>query len=105
MASTAAYELFVGSRNGLEVCHSCDNPSCVNPNHLWVGTAAQNNRDAIKKGRAVLYNNCKLTIEEVKEIKKLYKVEKVSHRQLAEKFNISKTQITRILAKSCWDIV
>lgn len=52
-AQRVAYYLTTGEWPGdLRVCHSCDNPPCVRPSHLWLGTATENMRDMHLKGRA-----------------------------------------------------
>jgi hypothetical protein len=50
-AHVYSYETFVGPTNGLCVLHRCDTPWCVNPDHLFVGTRTDNNKDRAKKGR------------------------------------------------------
>jgi len=52
-ANRVAYELFKGEVGEFHVCHTCDNPRCVNPEHLFLGTRSDNMKDAYDKGRLV----------------------------------------------------
>ena len=90
-------------------CHSCDNPSCVNPHHLWLGTQSENNRDRHNKGRTRtghLYGEdnpqSKLTKKDVEWIRNNYDSASWSTRKLAKRFNVSQTKIRQVLTNNCW---
>lgn len=51
-AHVVSYEMNIGPVNGQWVLHKCDNPSCVRPDHLFLGDATDNNRDMMSKGRS-----------------------------------------------------
>lgn len=89
----------------LFVCHSCDNKSCVNPKHLWLGTAKDNMQDAVSKGRMARgerNSSAKLTEDEVREIRSKHKTGKWRQAELAEEYNISRSVISNIVRRRNW---
>ena len=107
LAHRLSYELANGEiAPGLCVCHSCDNPACVNPSHLFLGTQADNVRDRVSKGhcaRVVGEDNphSKLTADDVLAIRRLFASGK-SKRSTAKGFDISHRQVTRIVNREQW---
>lgn len=105
LANRVVYQLTKGEiPEGLFVCHSCDNPSCINPEHLWLGTHKENMRDRDRKGRVFhgeKHNFAKLKEKEVKEIRELFKKSK-SMASLSKKYGVAIISIERIVNFQTW---
>jgi hypothetical protein len=95
------------------VCHKCDNPSCVNPSHLFLGDIHSNGADMSAKGRAAkcgptnptrgeLHHKSKLTEKDVLEIRRLSKTGQFAQRQLAKQFDVTRSTIFKILKRDYW---
>lgn len=90
---------------GLHVCHKCDNRKCVRPSHLFLGTPAENLADMVTKGRSLVgVKNpaTKLTEDDVREIRKLYKSRTISIRKISFRFHVKRYVIQRIIWGIGW---
>lgn len=102
-----SYKIFKGEiPEGMLVCHTCDNPACCNPEHLWLGTNKENQQDSLKKGRRLNSKQRaivagKMTEEEVQELRELYK-NGISRKELQEKFKLSQSHVTGIINYKYW---
>lgn len=87
------------------VLHKCDNRLCVNPDHLFIGDLRMNVADMMTKQRQAKgerTGNCKLTEEQVKEIRSLHVPRKMGVRPLSRKFNCSPSVIHQIVKYKTW---
>lgn len=120
-AHRLAYELLVAPiPEGMFCLHRCDNPSCVRPDHLFLGTAADNGADARRKGRTALgersgmrrhperhvrgerHPQAKLSAAGVLEIRSLYTKCHPPLRELALRFGITASNVSYILRRKSW---
>ncbi len=100
-----SYELKNGPiPEGLHICHHCDNPSCVNPNHLFLGTHQDNMKDRDMKGR----NNCakgsnhgesKLTEQQILEIRNIINM---TQKEIGKLYEVTQSTISYIKNNKTW---
>lgn len=108
-------------------CHTCDNPKCCNPSHLFLGTHKDNTQDMLKKKRHYAFTHpekarehglkqkaylpkfegskhpkSKLTENDVKYIRANYKPHKVTLKELAKKFDVDLTTVSDIVRRKTW---
>ena len=120
-AHRIAYELTHGhgSARDLCVCHRCDNRRCVRPDHLFLGTAADNNKDRAQKCRSgyrdpdkaffrtvppigELNIKAKITADTVQSIRHAYASGNESQQRIADRFGLRQTQVSRIIRREHW---
>lgn len=113
-----SYQRFVGQvPDGMLVCHRCDNPACVNPYHLFIGTNQDNSDDKVRKNRQAKgvklakaqyenrprgerNGNSKLSYEQVNNILSI----DMPQRKLAKMFGVSQALISKIKRKEMWNV-
>ena len=105
-AHRASWLLHFGHPGAALVCHRCDNPKCVNPAHLFLGTTDDNMKDAAAKGRLPgphwsNHNNRRLDPDKVREIRTRYAAGE-TQQQLADFFGVAVGTIHYIVRRTTW---
>jgi hypothetical protein len=93
--------------NGAYICHHCDNPICINPEHLYLGDGQTNAQDKIDRGRTLRGQKnpgSKLNDKLVKKLRQMYS-DGWSSNQLAEKFGIRQPTVSRAIRGESWSHV
>ena len=108
LAHRVAWELQHGPVPGdLYVLHSCDNPPCCNPAHLHLGTQTDNMRECLTRGRFAStpgesHSSAKLSKAQVLEIRARYATGGDTHSSLTQEYDVSQSQISRIVRRESW---
>ncbi len=112
-AHRASWEIHFGPiPEGLFVCHHCDNPRCVRPDHLFLGTPADNIDDMVRKGRqrgtslsGERHNRARLTENDVRQIRRAYASGQEGVSELARKFGVGISTIRHVVKRETWQHV
>lgn len=93
----------------LHVCHKCDTPPCVNPDHLFVGDALDNTADmwskhraTVQKRRGTAQSQAKLTDDDAARIRRLWSTGRVKQRDLAAEFGVSQRLVWNVIHGKNW---
>jgi hypothetical protein len=94
---------------GMFVLHKCDNRKCVNPDHLFLGSNKDNMKDMVNKGRGKHPDNRgerhglhKLTEENVRKIREIYKTKVYTQEEIGNMFGIKRQQVSTIILRKTW---
>jgi len=108
LATRVAHELTKGPiPAGLMICHTCDNPQCVNPKHIYAGTAKDNAKDCMDRGRKASVAGernprARLTSDDVDRMRMLRQQDRLSVEELAGMFKVTAGHVSRILRGTKW---
>ena len=105
-----SFELAFGKiPDGLYICHKCDNPSCVRPDHLFAGTQKENIADMWRKGRQNAWDkkgerngSAKLTTENAKTVRHLYFAERRTLSEIGKFFGVANQTIWSVVHQLTW---
>jgi hypothetical protein len=87
-----------------EACHTCDNPPCCNPAHIFPGTHLENSQDSVRKGRRPFGEaipSARLTPDDVRAIRRALAAGE-SERKIASRFGVNKTAVHKISSGQTW---